>query len=314
VSLWREDGGELRRFELEHPQGLGRGYCGFSSDDRWLLTSGPDGLVRFWRTIDGTLERTVLAPKGAGKLVAVSPNALIGIWVRFEPATDFLVLLDLASGQETGESRSLSGVVNRAEFSPDGTRLALGDNMGPVTILEVPSGRSSVSGIKHSSNLHWVEWSPDVHRLLTTGNNAEVLVCDATTGTEPLVVLRMPSFIGFARWSPDGRFIVTRSETRQVRVWDAATGEAVTPLLQHNGDVRTAFMTEKSRLITTSEPDLVRAWDLNPTLLSADVLADYAKLISGRFLNDNGAMLVLKPKQLAELCRSLRVRAPQMFE
>jgi WD40 repeat protein len=117
-----------------------------------------------------------------------------------------------------------------------------------------------------------------------------------------------------ARWSPDGRFIVTRNDKKQVRVWDAATGEAVTPLLAHEGEVKMSFMTTGDRLITASEPDLLRAWDLQETQLAPDVLTDYAKFLSGRYLSAAGVILELKPNELAELGRSLRQRAPQLFE
>jgi len=59
---------------------------------------------------------------------------------------------------------------------------------------------------------------------------------------------------------------------------------------------------------------LLRAWDLKPTLLSSDILADYAKLLSGRRLNAGGVLLPIPAKELAELNRSLHARAPQLFE
>ncbi len=61
-------------------------------------------------------------------------------------------------------------------------------------------------------------------------------------------------------------------------------------------------------------PDQLRAWDLKETSLAPDALADYAMLLSGRRLSPNGAMLILKPEELAGLNRSLRTRAPQLFE
>jgi hypothetical protein len=41
---------------------------------------------------------------------------------------------------------------------------------------------------------------------------------------------------------------------------------------------------------------------------------DYAKLLSGRYLNAAGVMLALKPEDLAEVDRSLHQRAPHLFE
>jgi WD40 repeat protein len=221
----------------------------------------------------------------------------------------------LDSGKFIAGPHTVTGRLTRIEFSPDSARLALVDINGPVTILDGRSGQVISSTIKHTANLAWVEWAPDSRRLLTAGWNSEALVWDTDTGEQLLGPLRMPDGdILVARWSPDGRSMITRSDKQQVRVWDATTGEAVTPLLKHSGDVGFMFMTHSNRLITASQPDLLRAWDLNETALPRDVLADYAKLVSGRRLDAAGVMLHLKPNELAELSRSLRVRAPELFE
>ncbi|MBI3850001.1 MAG: hypothetical protein HY298_06875 [Verrucomicrobia bacterium] len=315
VILVREEGGTLWKFSLEHPGGIAR--MRFTPDAGQLVTCGTDHVIRFWRTTDGTLDRTVEAPKSEGQVVTISPDAKIGVWTRGMQISqgDILEWLDLDSGKLIGAPYTLTGSIIQSEFSPDGKRLALADHGGPVTILDVPSGKVAVSGIKHTRNLYSVEWSPDGRRLLTAGSNEEVLVWDAETATQLLAPLRLPEGpVRVAHWSPDGRFIIGRSDKRQARVWDAATGEAVTPLLKHPGDIRFAFMTRSHRLITASDPHLLRAWDLTESHLTADVIADYAKLVSGRRLNAAGVMLPLKPDELAAVSRSLRTRAPQLFE
>lgn len=102
--------------------------------------------------------------------------------------------------------------------------------------------------------------------------------------------------------------------TQTVGVWDAATGEPVTPILQHSGYVRLAQLVVNNRLVTLSLPDLMRAWELKDCPMPSEVIADYTKLLSGRRLNTAGVVLTLNPLELAELNRSLRVRAPQLFD
>jgi WD40 repeat protein/serine/threonine protein kinase len=314
MFLWREVDGQFRQFTLDHPARINQ-YA-FNLDDSLLVTGGQDHIIRFWRTSDGTLERTLAAPESDGYVAAFSPDAKIALWRRFIPdGPDILDWLDLGSGKVIAGPYTPKGPMLRPEFSPDGTRLALVDPNGPVTILDGRSGQVVASGIEHPDNLLRVEWSPDGHRLLTAGTGEEVLVWDATSATQLLAPLRMP--IGPVRvghWSPDGRYIITRNDKRQPRVWDAATGEAVTPLLKHSGDIQMAFMTRSHRLITASDPDLLRAWDLKETPLPPDVLAAYAKLLSGRRLNAAGLMLPLKSDELAALFQSVRARAPQLFE
>lgn len=85
-------------------------------------------------------------------------------------------------------------------------------------------------------------------------------------------------------------------------------------MLKHNGDVRLAHLVANNRLVTLSVPNVLRAWNLTETRLPIDVIADYAKLVAGRKLNAGGVLVPLKANELAELNRSLRGRAPQLFE
>jgi WD40 repeat protein len=290
----------------------------FSPDDRLLVTCSRDHVIRFWRTTDGKLERALDAPKSEGHVAAISPDVSTAIWYRVVAgeSNDALEWLDLKSGKIMAEPHTpITEKLVQTEFSPDGSRLALGYGMGQVTVLNGRSRQVVSATIKHTGNLEWVEWSPDGRRLLTAGNKEEILVWDAETGAQLLAPLRIPGgAVRVAHWSPDGRFIIGLSDKRQARVWDAATGEAVTPLLKHSGDIRFAFMTRNQRLITASSPDRLRAWDLNQTPLPPEVLADYARLLSGRRFNAQGVLLPLKPTELAELSRSLHTHAPQLFE
>jgi WD40 repeat protein len=163
--------------------------------------------------------------------------------------------------------------------------------------------------------VRFVDWSPDGTRLTTSGLTPEVKVWNAATGEQLLAPLHLGTKpIKTAQWSLDGRFIVARSDDNVVRVWDAATGEPVTPILKHEGYIRLAHLVVHNRLITLSLPDLMRAWDLTATRLPAELLAGYAKLVSGRRFNAAGVVVPVKPSELAQLCCSLRARAPQLFE
>jgi WD40 repeat protein len=177
------------------------------------------------------------------------------------------------------------------------------------TIVDLKTGKLSVPQFKHGGSLFNLDWSPDGKRLLTVGFG--VKVWDTSTGEmlgAPMVGDR------FARWSADGRFIATMTEDNRARVWDAATTEPVTPFLPHSDYIAWVCITPNNRLITSSSTNLLRAWDLKPTTLAPDVLADYAKLLSGRRLNAAGVLLPIPAKELAELAQSLRARAPQLFE
>lgn len=178
----------------------------FTPDDGQLVTCGEDHVIRFWRTTDGLLDRTVATQKSEGQVVDISPDAKIGFWLRaIETARgDAVQLLNLDSGKIIGTPYILTGPVTRSQFSPDAKRLALVDPNGPVTILDVGSGKVSISGIEHTRNLSSVEWSPDGRRLLTAGTDGQVLVWDAESGKQLLAPLRLPvGSVNSPHWRPE---------------------------------------------------------------------------------------------------------------
>jgi WD40 repeat protein len=81
-----------------------------------------------------------------------------------------------------------------------------------------------------------VEWNPDGRRLLTAGHNDEVLVWDVRTGVQLLGRCGHGAFNRVARWSAMGASSSHGMTTKSAGVgW--RNGEAVTPLLNHSGDV-----------------------------------------------------------------------------
>ena len=317
VTLWTFQDGAFTWRELPLPD-LGGGTQ-FNADDSGVLTLGRDRVIRLWRTSDGNLERSVPLPQPLfwpDQQIPLEPFDLAGQALLVAAGETWedqrLQLFDLATSQLKGKPFYPCQVplgMDRMRLSPDGLRLAALSGQGGA-IIDLQTGDLAGTPFKHGGDLLDMDWSPDGKRLVTAGLGG-VKVWDAATGEmfgAPL------SGSMSARWSADGRFIATRGEDRLARVFDASTTEPVTPFLPHSGYIRFTCITPGNRLITGSDPNLLRAWDLKPTPLAADVIADYAKLLSGRKLNAGGVMLPLKPDELAELSRSLHARAPQLFE
>jgi WD40 repeat protein len=308
AELWRDEAGVLRRLILLHPKGIGA--MRFTPDGSRLITRSDDRLIRSWRTDDGTLEQTIAMPESLED-GEIFPDGRTIFFV--EHGNHGFVLFDLATGASV---RTAIPPVNITAFAFD----PLGERFATVTeeqwgrIWSSRTGQPLTPPVWHGGPLTWVDWSPDGTRILMSGTTPEAKVWDAATGDLLLPALRIGDEpIVTAMWSLDRRFIVARSDKDAARVWDAATGEAVTPLLKHSTYLRLAHLVANNRLITISLPNKLRAWDLKESHLAPDVLADYARLASGRRLNAGGVMVPLKPTELADLCRSLHARAPELF-
>lgn len=313
VELWSKSTGVTDRFVLPLAGGI-PGQMIFTPDGSHLAAPGDLAQIRVWRTSDGVLERSIqfpdLPPDRGSPVMFPDGQTACGPSAK----TGRLVLLDVAAGL-TRPTGMPPFEITAFCFSSTGDRFASAGRVNWSRVWSSSEGEPLTPPLEHGGEVRWVDWSPDDKRLLTAGLTPEVKVWDAATGEPLLPPLRLGSRpLETAQWSLDGRLIVARSDENTVLVWDAATGEPVTPILQHEGYVRMAHLVTSNRLVTLSLPDRMRAWDLEPTELPADILSDYAKLVSGRQLNASGVRLPLKPQELAELCRSLRRRAPQLFQ
>lgn len=322
LTLWKRQDGVFSWQEITLPEL--EGLRQFNADDSRLASVrllGSDRIIHIWRTSDGSLERSIPVPDFLQFMrweILLRPfdlgfRTLLSYGV--DPAGNgYVQAFDLASGQFTGKPFAVKEFgggdrITQMRLSPDGTRLASVGHDQKGTILDLQTGKLAVPQFKHGGSLFNLDWSPDGKRLLTSGFG--VKVWDTATGE---MVGAPMAGENFARWSADGRFIVTRTDDNRARVWDAATTEPVTPFLPHSDYIPWVCITSSNRLITASSTNLLRAWDLKPTALPVEVIADYAKLLSGRQLNAGGVLLPIPAKRLAELAQSLRARAPQLFE
>ena len=321
-TLWIRQAGAFRCLVLPQPQPVLAAQ--FIADDSLLAAWTSDGVVRFWRTSDGTIQQTIQVSKSLKHLppgILLEPfdrdgRTLLTLQLDDESGrTGHLDLFDLITGRLAGKHIVISGGVSKIRASPDGKRIArVGDDQ-QGTISDLQTGELAVPQFKHGGTLLDLDWSPDSRRLITAGLSGEVKLWDAATGEMLLSPMNVGDSAALsARWSADGRFIVTRCDDNQARVWDASTTEAITPFLAHSGYILWVCITPGNRLITASDPNLLRAWDLKPTPLAPDIIADYAKFLSGRRLSAGGVLLPIPAKELAELAQSLRLRAPQLFE
>ncbi len=309
LEIWQAESNLLKHITLPIPNQI----CPpiFSPDEtRFLTCSSSDRKIRIWKTSDGILEQAISLPEGRAFVYEFLPDAKRALVVRGD---EQLELMDIASQQTLQIFPHPGFDVSRVAYDEQVTRFAaVGGQFGIV--FDLATGKPLTPPFKHVGDLLTLDFSSDGRRLFTAGVDVWVKAWDTSAGELLLQPMNMKDSIRFVCRSADDRFVTASDHGNNARVWDATTAEPVTPFVRHKGRILPAAVTRNHRLVTLSSPNLLQAWDLVETRLRADVIADYAKLLASRRLSAGGTLLPLKAEEMAELYRSLRTRAPELFE
>ncbi len=153
---------------------------------RYLVSGSDDKTVKVWRLKDGTLERTLRPPQGAGNLgkifaVAISPDgtevAASG-WTGYSHWEEelFVYIFDRATGQLKHRISGLPNVTNHLVYSPDGQYLVacLGSANG-IRIYRTVNYREEVRDTDYGNDSYRADFAVD-GRLVTSSYDGKIRI------------------------------------------------------------------------------------------------------------------------------------------
>ena len=311
---WVETGNGLLDVQSQAFTGrltLGAAVLGvaYSPNGAMLATGSLDGTLRLWDTAtrqqitslrpDHGAKIGVVAFSPSGKLFANDEPDGVRLWhVSGHRLTD-PVLLPVSDGPSA------------IAFSPDGTMLAIGDNLGRVWLVSLTRGRRSAvvdaapasqpttrqaatPGLPQNT-VEQVAFTPDGRTMITSTFGGVVRIWDvaraALTGTLP-----MTDTFGHMAISPDGRVLAVSSvvgTTNSLQLWWLAsrTLKATVPY-GVEGIEAMAFSPDGSVLAVGSTSGGIRLWDAArvPVSLVAN-LGGHTNQVAGLAFSPDGAML-----------------------
>jgi WD40 repeat protein/uncharacterized membrane-anchored protein YhcB (DUF1043 family) len=196
--------------------GLESSCLAFSSDGRWLATTGGDDVhvldTRTWRpalTIRGPrIHRLAFDPTGS-RLITGATTGAAAIWA-------------IPSGAKIWHLRDVGEPVDAVAFSPDGQLVATASRDGAMQVWRARSGELQSQLNPRHSKILAVEFDRASRLVLAAVANGSVVVADAALG-KPVAVLEGPQNILVAHFDPSSRRVVGASLDGTARVWDATS-------------------------------------------------------------------------------------------
>lgn len=208
-----------------------------------------------------------------------------------------VVLYDVRSGKRLAEIGDETDAVLAADWSPDGSLVALGGSGRVVKVFAVTDGRELYRIRKHTDWITAVAFSPD-GRFLATGDRAGgIHLWEPLTGAIALSLSEHKDAIHALEWRGDSRLLASASEDGAVIVWDAKDGwPAVTVNAGHSqgsgkrarkGVLSLAWL-EDGSFSTTGRDRCVRVWSTGgEALASSDPIEALPTRVRG-FSNGKG--------------------------
>jgi WD40 repeat protein/serine/threonine protein kinase/TPR repeat protein len=155
-----------------------------------------------------------------------------------------------------------AGVVNTAQYSPDGTRIVTASHDRTARIWDARTGIELAALTGHTDHVGFASYSPDGTRIVTASDDMSVRVWDARTGAQLLLLAGHRDTVSTAAYSSDGTRIVTASDDQTARIWDARSGALLRVLSGHGGYLYSAvFSPDGARIVTASDDKTARIWD-----------------------------------------------------
>ncbi len=310
VKIWDSSSGQVIHELFGHTAAVRD--VAFSADGLRVATASEDQRVKIWNVASGQEELTLAGHKGAVYGVAFSPasaqlatasaDGTARVWqigpsrelvtlfdpvekiddAVFTPDGVYLTTLgeegtltrwDLVTGHPVmSETIHPPHQVGRADFSSDGSRLAVGILVEPPSVwhmeatgLDDISRRVLTLSEPISQVYEALALNSDGTKLATSSRAKPIAinVWDTTTGKLLLTLPSQANIVHALDFSPDSALLAAGGADQTVRIWDAIVGRAAFTLTGHTGEIwDVAFSPDGQRLASASYDGTAKLWNI----------------------------------------------------
>lgn len=217
VTIWNVDSGEsLTRLNGHTNMVVG---LMFSPDGSRLASASWDGTAKVWEVTTGKVITTFTGHPQNAMLVGIafSPD---GKRVFSTGADSRLVRVwDAASGQQLGTFPDEGKDVFGLALSPDGTKIALGNQDGEITLWDVASGKLLHRLSGHAGLVLRLAFSADGQQLASASFDRQAKVWDVSSGKEIVTMYGNSGNVFGVSFNPEGTRLATAGADGTVRTY-----------------------------------------------------------------------------------------------
>ncbi|KAL5521305.1 hypothetical protein ACEPAG_9228 [Sanghuangporus baumii] len=263
IIVWDAQTGDVKLgplFEDYH-------WVAFSQDGSRLLSGSRCRSISIWDVETG--EPVFVPLKGCMGTVAcvmVSPDCT-SVVCGFEDGT--VSVWGTADGElVAGPLHGQSGSIGKLAFSPNGKRLA-SVSVERTIITWNTETWEALHGpfIRNCDHVCSVCFSPDGSQTASGLANGIIMIWDTENGREVAGPLQgRESFVDRILFSRDGAYIISSSLCSAIQVWNVQSGHIVCHFDGHTGVYSLALSPDGQRLVSGSEDNTIRMWDLSDVL------------------------------------------------
>jgi WD40 repeat protein/tetratricopeptide (TPR) repeat protein len=203
---------------------------------------------------------------------------------------------DASNGRNLGiDLAATPDSVSAMALSRDGRQLLVADAHANLRLWNLVSMQVKVLRQQaHRGLIADLAISPDGRFAASASWDKTARVWNMATGEPHGPFLRHDGSVQSIAFNPDGRIVATGGEDRTVRLWDRATGMRLgSALPQQSGGEAVAFSPD-GRLLGIASLDDTAIWDVPaPALGTVDAMGAWAEAVTGRTLDDEGAITPL---------------------
>jgi WD40 repeat protein len=226
----------------------------FSADGNLIATASEDRTARLWNAATGKLlaelkhdddvRNVRLSPDGKFVVTITALSSWIWDAHTYQKLTQLFM-------PETG---SVDGGMKMARFSPDGSRIVIGNEVGRVGVWNT-KGKFLVELEGHTQSINSISFNQDGGLIATASVDETARVWDATNGKNLFIMQGPQGMVRYADFSSDDRFVVTSNQDNSAWVWDRLSRLPITQLVGSDSAINVAKFSPDGKLILTGSGD-----------------------------------------------------------